>query len=79
VRGAVVKEAGECESVLLGPVTRGGKQVERGATLGYTGRGGKGKNELDSSRGYVPTETELEEGYHAGWTRIPPPTPSILF
>ena len=42
---------------LLGPVTRGGKQVERGATLGYTGRGRKGKNKLDSSRGSVPTET----------------------
>jgi len=41
---------------LLGPVTRGGKQVERGAILGYTGRGRKGKNKLDSSKGSVLTE-----------------------
>ena len=53
VRGAVVREAVVCESVLLGPVTRGGKQVERGATLGYTEGGRKGKNKLDSSRGSV--------------------------
>jgi hypothetical protein len=57
VRGAVVKEARECEDVLLGLVMRGGNQVERGATLGYTGRGRKEKNKLDSSRGSVPTET----------------------
>ena len=57
MRGAVVKEAREYESVLLGPVTRRGKQVEGGATLRYTGRGRKGKNKLDSSRGSVPTET----------------------
>lgn len=71
--------ARECGSVLLGPVTRGEKQVERGATLGYTGRGRKGKNKLDGSRG-SPRRPEPEEGYaEAGWTRIPPPTPSILF
>ena len=49
--------ARECGSVLMGPVTRGEKQVERGATLGYMGRGRKGKNKLESSRGSVPTET----------------------
>ena len=49
--------AGECGSVLLGPVTRGEKQVERGATLGYTRRGRKGKNKLDGLRGSVPTVT----------------------
>ena len=49
--------ARECGSVLLGPVMREEKQVERGATLKYTGRGRKGKNKLDSSRGSVPTET----------------------
>lgn len=57
VRGAVIKDTRECESVLLGPVTCGGKQVERGTTLGYTGRGREGENKLDSSRGSVPTET----------------------
>jgi hypothetical protein len=49
--------AGECKSVLLGLVMRGEKQVERGATLGYMGRGRKGNNKLDSLRGSVPTET----------------------
>lgn len=57
VRGAVGQEVRECESVLLGPLSRGGKQVERGATLGYMGRGRTGKNKLDSSRGSVLAET----------------------
>jgi len=57
VRGVVVKEARECGSVSLGPVTRRGEQVEKGATLGYTGRGRKGRNKLDSSRGSVLAET----------------------
>ena len=57
VRGAVDQEVRKCNSVLLGPVSHGGKQVERGATLGYPGKGRMGKNKLDSSRGSVPAET----------------------
>jgi hypothetical protein len=57
VRGAIIKEAREYKGVLLGLVTCRGKRVKRGATLRYTGRDRKGKNKLDSSRGFVLTET----------------------
>jgi hypothetical protein len=45
-------------------------------------RGGVGRERISWTAREVlfPRRPELEEGYaDAGWTQIPPPTPSILF
>lgn len=66
VRRAVVEEAREC---LLGLVTYRGKQVEKGATLGYMEGAGMERLSWTAQEVLFPQRPKLEEGYvDAGWT-----------